>query len=192
MRTQEFVSPEEALEHFGIKGMKWGVRKTDQPKSEAAGLLKGASVTRTTKNGDEFTISQTPPNWLQKALAKASPTYREQFNDSAYLSIKDKNGKKIGAANFWNKGPDTVYLNWITINKHARGNGYASAVLKSAEDHSRAAGKKQMVLEVPGNAPDARHIYEGMGFKVTKEPTAKEAKADPLWGGLTHMEKKLD
>jgi ribosomal protein S18 acetylase RimI-like enzyme len=191
MRQQPFASPEEALEHYGVRGMHWGVRKESQPKSELSSLIKG-SITRTTKNGDEFTLNQVPPNWLQKGLAAASPSYREQFKNSAYLSIKDKDGKKIGAANFWHKGPDTVYLNWITINKHSRGNGYAGAVLKAAEDHSRAAGKKQMVLEVPGNAPDARHIYEKMGFKVTKEPSAKEAKDDPIWGGLTHMEKRLD
>lgn len=192
MLQQQFASPEEALEHFGVKGMRWGVRNERQPKPELTSLLKEGTITRTTKNGDEFTLSQVPPNWLQKGLAAASSSYREQFKNSAYLSIKDKEGKKIGAANFWHKGPDTVYLNWITINKHSRGNGYAGAVLKAAEDHSRAAGKKKMVLEVPGNAPDARHIYEKMGFKVTKEASAKEAKDDPIWGGLTHMEKRLD
>lgn len=28
-QTQEFASPEEALQHFGVKGMRWGVRKED-------------------------------------------------------------------------------------------------------------------------------------------------------------------
>jgi hypothetical protein len=29
MRQQPFASPEEALEHYGTKGMRWGVRKED-------------------------------------------------------------------------------------------------------------------------------------------------------------------
>lgn len=31
MRQQQFASPEEALEHFGIKGMRWGFRKDREP-----------------------------------------------------------------------------------------------------------------------------------------------------------------
>lgn len=33
MRQQPFASPEEALQHFGVKGMRWGVRK-EQPGSD--------------------------------------------------------------------------------------------------------------------------------------------------------------
>lgn len=187
--AQQFASAEEALEHFGVKGMRWGVRK--ERAANLQPLIQG-EITRTTKNGDQFTLSSKPPNKIAKALAAASESYATKFGQTAYLSIKDKDGKKVGEANFWHKDKDTVYLNWITVKGSARGLGYASAALKAAEEHSRAAGKKKMVLEVPGNAPDARHIYEKMGFNVTKEPTAKEAKNDPMWGGLTSMEKKLD
>lgn len=189
MRQQPFASPEEALAHFGVKGMKWGVRKE---RAQNLQPLVKEDITRTTKNGDEFVLSPRTPTKIHKALAAASGNYAAKYNETAYLTIKDKDGKSIGSANFWHKDKETVYLNWITVDKSARGRGYASAILKSAEDYSRDAGKKKMILEVPGNAPDARHIYEKMGFKVTKEPTAKEAKSDSMWGGLTSMEKRLD
>lgn len=185
---QQFASSEEAVEHFGVKGMHWGVRKE---RAKNLQPLVQSDIVLTTKNGDQLTLSQKPPSKLNKALAAASESYANRYGQQAYLSVKDKEGKKVGEANFWNDGKDNVYLNWITVKKHARGLGYASTILAAAEEHSRAAGKKRMILEVPGNAPDARHIYEKMGFKVTKEPTPKEAKADPVWGGLTHMEKDL-
>ena len=40
-----------------------------------------------------------------------------------------------------------------------------------------------MTLEVPGNSPDARHIYEKIGF-VAGEQISDE---DDIWGGLTKM-----
>jgi ribosomal protein S18 acetylase RimI-like enzyme len=182
--NQQFASPEEALIHFGVKGMKWGVRK-ERAKNLKPLITK--DITRTTKNGDKFTLAAKPPTKLHRVLAAASKNYAKGYREGALLTIKDKQGKKIGDANFWHKDKDTVYLNWISVNQSARGKGYATAVLKAAEDHSRAAGKKKMILEVPGNAPDARHIYEKMGFKVTKEADKK----DNVWGGLTTMEKKL-
>lgn len=185
------IGEEYIVEHYGVKGMHWGVRK------ERARNLQGAippgGIERTTANGDKFTLLQKPPSKLNRALAAASQSYANNYGTQAYLAIHDKDGKKVGEANFWydEKDKDSVYLNWISVKKSARGQGYATAVLKAAEEHSRAKGKKTMKLEVPGISPDARHIYERMGFKVTHEPTESEAKADSVWGGLTHMEKKL-
>jgi len=49
--TQEFASPEEALAHFGVKGMKWGVRKEhDGPAGVPAKTNKDAK-----KDAEEFT-----------------------------------------------------------------------------------------------------------------------------------------
>lgn len=46
MRQQPFASPEEALEHFGIKGMRWGIRKVDDPNAyiPADGLGHGSQA----------------------------------------------------------------------------------------------------------------------------------------------------
>jgi hypothetical protein len=43
-------------------------------------------------------------------------------------------------------------------------------------------------LEVPGNAPDARHIYEKLGFIDTGRTREKHNKS---WNGLTEMILKL-
>lgn len=40
--TQPFASPEEALAHYGVKGMKWGVRREKQYRSVASKLTKRA------------------------------------------------------------------------------------------------------------------------------------------------------
>lgn len=178
---------EDFLAHYGKKGMKWGVR--NQAKPELTGLVK-KPITRKLANGDEITLSSNPPGIIIKARAKLSKNFPKQYNNSAFLTIKDKQGKNIGTASFWKKGKDELYLNWLAIDKSKRGQGYATEVLKASFEYGKANGIKRMVLEVPANAPDARHIYEKMGFKVTRELTT--SKNDPFWGGLTEMEYKFN
>lgn len=188
-------NPDEFLEHYGIKGMKWGVRqkrdsstgRVPKPRPELVGLGP-ASITRKTKSGDEITITRNPPNAINKALARVSKKYVEAYNESAFMTIRDSNGKKVGDATVWKKGQEELYLNMIEIKPSARGRGYASAVLKAAEEFGKKEGLKRMTLEVPGNAPDARHIYEGMGFKAGKQISP----SGDIWGGLTEMSYEFD
>ena len=182
---------DEALAHYGVKGMRWGVRK-DRPQSAGAarraslkGLGTSDEIVRTTAAGDTVTMRKNPPNAVTKALATLSEKYTNNYNDGAFFTFKDANGKKIGEANLWKKNDDELYLNWIGIKPSARGRGYATAALKSAEEYGSKNGFKKMTLEVPGNAPDARHIYEKLGFKVLKEVVDPN---EPVWGGLTSME----
>lgn len=44
-------------------------------------------------------------------------------------------------------------------------------------------GVSKVTLEVPGISPDARHIYEKIGFKKNK----RISNEDDVWGGLTSM-----
>nr|DAM54618.1 MAG TPA: N-acetyltransferase-like protein [Caudoviricetes sp.] len=44
-------------------------------------------------------------------------------------------------------------------------------------------GVSKVTLEVPGISPDARHIYEKIGFKKNKRISDE----DDVWGGLTSM-----
>ena len=178
-------TPEE-LVHFGTKGMKWGIRK------ERAQSLTGFGpdkIVRKTKNGDTFTLEKNPPTRLHKVMSAMSERYTQNYKNTAFMTIKDKNGKSVGEASFWTKGKDELYLNWIQVDKSSRGKGYATASLKAAQEFGKKAGMKRLILEVPGISPDARHIYEKLGFKVTRELSTKSN--DPMWNGLTEMEYKF-
>ena len=178
---------EEALAHFGVKGMRWGVRNSEKSVKELTGLGP-SKITRTMANGDTLTLQRNPPNLIHKSLARVSPKYVEAYNNGSLFSIKDKDGKKIGDATLNKRSSEELYLNWIEIKKSSRGQGYASEILKTAAEYGRQQGFKKMTLEVPGIAPDARHIYEKLGFKVTEEAKT----TNDIWGGLTTMEYDFD
>lgn len=186
MRQQPFASPEEALEHFGVKGMHWGVRK--ERAANLTGYVK-EPIVRKTATGETFTLTPVKPNKVIKSLALVSDKYAQNYGMASSLKIQDKHGKKIGEAAFWLNGKEDIYLNWISIEKGARGQGYASEVMKAAAEQGKTTGRKRMVLEVPGNAPDARHIYEKMGFKPTGEVSGQK---NDIWGGLTQYEYRFD
>lgn len=183
--TEKPGTPAE-LVHHGIKGMRWGVRR-EQTTSKSTGIGPDKLV-RKTKNGDVLVLTKRKPGVGSKILARMSSNYRQAIEHGASLNISDKSGKKIGNFSMWKKSNDELYLNWIDIDKSARGKGYATAAMKAAMDVGRKEGVKKITLEVPGNSPDARHIYEKLGFKVTKEDIDP---SDPVWGGLTEMEYRV-
>lgn len=171
------------LLHYGVKGMKWGQRKSD---SNLIGLGPD-TITRTTKSGDTVTLAKAPPTLISKGLAKISKRYVESYNNGAFFDIKNREGKRVGEASVYKKG-DELYLNWIGVNAKHRGQGYATAILTAARDFGQEAGLKRMTLEVPGNSPDARHIYTKLGFQVTEEARSTH----DYWGGLTSMVYEFD
>lgn len=177
------------LRHYGIKGMKWGVRRTN-PSAKPEIKQKTEDRTVTLKNGDKLTLSGSPTPGVVKLLSRISKNVRERTNNSSNFSIKDKDGKSVGEMSLYRESKDSLNVVWVGVKNSARGNGYASAAMDSAISLAREQGLKKVTLEVPGNAPDARHIYEKKGFKeVYTPPELKED--DPIWGGLTNMELAL-
>lgn len=184
MIEQEFDTPSDALAHFGIKGMRWGVRKQENLGVPVPKNLVEKSITKTTKNGDVFTLSPQPTPALSRFINRYSVRARTNTANSSFMDIKDKSGKPIGALQIYRKKKDEVNVIWVDIDQSSRGKGYATAVMKSVQEIAKNDGAKKVTLEVPGISPDARHVYEKLGFKVTKNPK----RTTDIWGGLTEME----
>lgn len=173
---------EEDLKHFGVKGMKWGVRKEERP---ALGSLGPSQIERKTASGKTIVMTKDTPNRLHRFLGRISSGYRESYKNSAALTLSDGSGKRIGEAQVRKKNKDELNLVWLGIDRSARGQGYATAAVKAAKEFGRQEGFKKLTLEVPGDSPDARHIYEKLGFKVDKVQPKQDD--DDVWGGLTSM-----
>lgn len=161
---------DDILLHYGVLGMKWGVRKSE--------------YSMTTKSGDVITIKDRPASKLAAFIAKHSPKAAAEADKTANYDIKDPKGKTIGDLSLYQESPKSLNIVWVTTDESVRGRGYGSAVMKSAIKLAKDAGMEQVTLEVPGESPDARHIYESLGFKEMPSPTR-----DPndVWGGLTNM-----
>ena len=163
------------LYHYGVKGMKWGVRHDDPP-----------DYTTQSKHGERIEFRKDKYGLVAKGIRRLSPKLaKEQDRTRMYHAYV--NGKKVGSITLYKESRSSVNVVWLDVKKKERGKGYAQAILDSSISRAKLAGFKQMTLEVPGISPDARHIYEKRGFVAGKQISS----SDDVWGGLTKMKKKL-
>lgn len=185
-----YATLEDFLEHFGVKGMRWGVRKsepTGSPKQPKGELV----LEHNFRSGEKVAIYKSPPSLIAKTLSRMSKGYAKDVENYPQFNFHDKNGVRIGEGAFV-KNPKTkeLYLDWVHVKAKHRGKGYASAAMKGVIKYAQNEGYKKMTLEVPGNAPDARHIYEKLGFRSNGKDTPSEGPHDPF-DGLYGMELKV-
>ena len=180
------------LYHHGIKGMRWGVRRFQNKDGSLTDAGKkrysddgSELINIKSRNGDLLTLNRQKNSPLVRFLANRgnSNAKRTIKAESSYLIEKD--GKKIGNLELTKESKNSLNVNWVSISSKHNGKGYGTSVMKEVVNLAKRNGYKQITLEVPGNAPNAKHIYEKLGFKDQGSLTS-----DDIWGGLTRM--KLD
>lgn len=180
------------LTHWGIKGQKWGVRRYQNKDGSltAAGRERYSdSIADTkvyTKKGVEVTLRKQPTPLISKVAAKLSKSALTNSARSDFMNIT-VGGKKVGDLQLYKEDPKSLNVIWVSINPKHEGNGYGQTVMRAVVDHAKKQNLDRVTLEVPGISPNARHIYESLGFKA-KGLISDE---DDMWGGLTAMELDL-
>lgn len=114
-------------------------------------------------------------------MDKIGPIRRYLENNPVYGIYL--NNIEIGDLTLSQKSEDELNIVWIGIYDEFSGNGYAQLVMNAIINYARSHGFKYITLEVPGKSPNARHIYEKLGFKVVRTPRS----TNDSWGGLTDM-----
>lgn len=172
---------EKFLAHFGVKGMKWGVIRKNYLADRNRELMPLTSFT--TAKGDTVSLKEVGNPRFSSALAAVSSKFRNYIAGAKGFDIL-VDGKVVGEAAFKEKSKEEINLAWITVHDEHRGKGYATKVFDAGVAYAKAQGYKKITLEVPGNAPDARHIYEKFGFK---DDVGSKVDTDDVWGGLYPM-----
>lgn len=166
------VSSDEDAIQSGVKGMKWGVRKSyqefgDKHQKGSPGALSTAAKT---KYGERISVVKERPGALNLAVAKL--TGRKPENSVAAMQILDSSGKKVGSFQIW-KDPEyakTIRGEWLEVNKSAQGRGYSKGALDALMTTARKTpGIDQVRLQVPSDAAPAKKIYGDLGFRKDKD-----------------------
>lgn len=162
------------IAHHGIKGMRWGVRRYQNP--------DGSLTPKGKKRYSEVRTIRTKSGDTLYSLRK-----KERDNDSySYVVRSKESGKKVARLFLERESKRSLNVNWINVDKVNRGKGYAQAIMEDVDKIARRDGFEQLTLEVPSISPDARHIYEKQGFKAVGTLSK-----DDVWDGLTSMRKEL-
>ena len=170
---------DEFLSHYGIKGMRWGVRKDVSAKNtqykkfvdykesvykDSPGAIKTVVISKT---GDKLTVEKEPPGFIP--LSVGILTGRKPADTISTMNIRNADGKKVGSFQIWREGRD-VRGEWLEIGPQYQGKGYSKAAIEGLLIAARKDPTIDKVrLQVPSNAEAAKHIYESLGFKKDKD-----------------------
>ena len=180
------------LQHYGIKGQKWGVRRFQDKSGRLTSAGKkryNESYSFTTKRGEKLSLERYETPKLTRALAKVSPKVRTNVDNTYHYKLKNSKGKVVGDYQLHKDSPDEMNMVWGSVDQKYQGRGYMTAMMKQGELIAKKYGATKMTGEVVGNSPDMLHIAEKAGYVKLGEVRTQEVL--DMWGGLTLIEKKL-
>lgn len=188
------IEESDYIMHYGVLGMKWGVRKQKQTsgkKTRKKSFVRKPPIhlEGKTSNGETIKAVQDETPRLTAFIAKHSASFADQISRTKNMTLYNSKGESIGSLQLFHERSGSLNVTWLGVDENQRGKGYATTAMKMAESYAKSSGANYMTLEVPGHSPDARHIYEKQGFKATKVLTTPDE--DRVWGGLIAMRKKL-
>lgn len=174
------------LYHYGVKGMKWGVRRYKEDSRPKVVRREIDDIKTYSKNGVEVSFSRRPTPLIVRSLSKVSKKMRDNVDRSDIMSINVK-GEKVGDLQLYRESKKSINVVWVSVDKQYEGNGYGEAAMKAVIKYAKDTNCETVTLEVPGISPGAKHIYEKLGFESGK----RISNDDDSWGGLTEMKLKL-
>lgn len=164
--TQPFASSEEALEHFGVKGMKWGVRKDRESPPELRPQLQGVTV------GRDGSIDIKRGAELQRLVRSSGGSL--PMKDITYASLGDYDNsryiKVIGGKGFFGGGRDRILS--IKAIKPIKA--------PSVEEATRIVSDKMLndaEFRRKNTSPLGNQISQKELEQIRKDPTGKTAEA---------------
>ena len=93
------------LYHYGVKGMKWGVRKERQPSTKSRSKKQRLVLESKTKNGAPIRGIQSTVNPISNFLAKYNINLQKQIDSTKNLELYDANSNKIGDLQLFHESP---------------------------------------------------------------------------------------
>lgn len=173
------IQSELGVRHYGVKGMRWGVRRyqnkdgslTEAGKRRAAEANAKSSIFGTaqkysiqTRSGESISVEPLPPpstaRKIWDALMGTSNVEMGTRGDANY-TLSDSSGNKIGQLSLISKSADVAYIDWITVDEKHRGKGYATDVLNDLIGKARESGYSRIELNA---LKKPRPLYERLGF----------------------------
>lgn len=166
------------LMHYGVKGMKWGVRRYYNEDGTKADRKQKLSY----KINDELEIHELPQNSFKMARAESHFTgglndYRLSMNPGLIKIDNNKNFKIMAGERYVGhlileesgRNGDNLKIKWLDIARKEQGKRYASSVMDWVIDDAKNSGYKSVTMAATKKSKVVRDMANRRGFVDTKK-----------------------